>query len=112
MREGEVIKYKADRIPIGMFFGEYKGFRDNIIELKHGDMVYMFSDGIIDQFGYVDDERKTIKHFSSQRLAQLLLSVYDLPVSQQKKMVADAISAWENGHRQIDDIIVIGIRVA
>jgi len=111
VRDGKLIKYKADRVPIGMYFGEYTGFKDNVIELMHGDTLYMFSDGITDQFGYLDDERKVTKQFSAKRLAELLLSINDLPMYKQKRQIEAAIAEWENGHRQIDDINVIGVRI-
>ncbi len=71
----------------------------------------MFSDGITDQFGYVDVEHKTTKQYSVKRLSELLLSINDLPMSTQKDMVEESLDKWMNGHMQIDDITVMGIKI-
>ncbi len=111
MRDGSLLKYKANRMPIGMYFGEVTNFTDNVIDIADGDILYMFSDGITDQFGYVDDEHKVTKQFSAKRLSELIQNIHKLPMSQQKQLIEDALDKWENGHRQIDDITVMGIKI-
>ena len=111
MRDGAIVKYKANRMPIGMYFGEITNFTDNVIDIAPGDILYMFSDGIIDQFGYVDNEHKITKQFSVKRLQELLVKIHDLPMTVQKQLIEEALDKWENGHRQIDDITVMGIRI-
>ncbi len=111
IRDGNLIKYKANRQPIGMYFGEVVNFTDNVIDISSGDILYMFSDGITDQFGYVDDERKVAKQFSAKRLQELLLKVWNLPMSVQKSIIEETLDKWENGHRQIDDITIMGIKI-
>lgn len=111
MRDGKLIKYKANRMPIGMYFGEVTNFTDNVIDISTGDILYMFSDGITDQFGYVDNEHKTTKQYSVKRLSELLQSIYELPMSTQKDMIEESLDKWMNGHMQIDDITVMGIKI-
>jgi serine phosphatase RsbU (regulator of sigma subunit)/HAMP domain-containing protein len=50
-RNNELIQYKADKFPVGMFIGEKQNFTNHTIQLQKGDSIYIFSDGYADQFG-------------------------------------------------------------
>ena len=69
-------------------------------------MIYAFSDGFADQFGGADDIK-----FKSKPFKQLLTKISDLPVNQQKEILADTHENWKGTKHQTDDIIVMGIRV-
>ncbi|MFC2087913.1 tetratricopeptide repeat protein, partial [Bacteroidota bacterium] len=49
--EEEVIEFKADKMPIGIYHKEKESFTKNEFNLKPGDTIYTFSDGYVDQFG-------------------------------------------------------------
>ncbi len=110
-RDGDIIEYKADRMPIGLYLGSQTNFTRHDIQLMSGDVLYMFSDGIPDQFGYTDDDHTEYKHFSTKKLKWLLSEVGDKPLSQQKTFIENAFDNWKNGYQQLDDIIMIGFRV-
>ena len=110
-RGGGIIQYKPDKMPIGIYLGAEKNFTNHEIEVQSGDVLYMFSDGIPDQFGYIDDTRTLCKHFSQKRLAQLLAGLGDLPMERQKEIVEKAVDDWKNGYKQLDDNIMMGIRI-
>ncbi|MCQ2252290.1 MAG: SpoIIE family protein phosphatase [Bacteroidales bacterium] len=110
-RDGQIIKYKANRMPIGMYFGDLQDFTDNVVDISHGDVLYMFSDGISDQFGYVDKEKKVFKSYSLKRLESLLLSIGNLPLLEQKSLIEESLDKWQNGHPQLDDISMVGIKI-
>ncbi len=97
---------KADRMPIGVYRKEKDSFTNHEIQLYEGDMLYLFSDGYADQFGS-DKNRK----FSINRFKNLLLKIYDKPLLRQKYIVEDIFVRWKGNHSQIDDILVMGIRV-
>ena len=48
MRDGEMLEYKADKMPIGTHVGEERSFTNHRIEVKEEDMIYLFSDIIFD----------------------------------------------------------------
>ncbi len=110
-RSGELIQYKPDKMPIGIYLGPEKDFTNHEIEILPGDVLYMFSDGIPDQFGFIDDSHTTCKHFSTKRLAALLTEIGGHQLQEQKSRIESEVDAWKNGYKQLDDNILIGIRI-
>ncbi|HEX2920080.1 MAG TPA: SpoIIE family protein phosphatase [Bacteroidales bacterium] len=107
VRNNEIFKYKGDRFPIGVFEGvKQQKFQNNEIPLKKGDCFYLFSDGYEDQFGGEDN-----KKFMSRRFEALLLEISPLPPAQQKEVLIERLSSWMGSNEQVDDILVIGIRI-
>jgi serine phosphatase RsbU (regulator of sigma subunit) len=107
IRKDEVITYKGDRFPIGVYEGSVpKPFANNEIDIKDGDCVYLFSDGYPDQFGGPDN-----KKFMFRRFQELLREVHKLPMAQQKEILLQQLNDWRGQNEQVDDILVIGIRV-
>jgi serine phosphatase RsbU (regulator of sigma subunit) len=52
IRNNELIEFKADKTPIGInLYEEDKPFTNNKVDLKKGDLLYIFTDGYADQFG-------------------------------------------------------------
>lgn len=106
VRNNELKEYKSDKQPIGVHAGNEKPFSGHQIDVQKGDMLYIFSDGYVDQFGGPDG-----KKFMSRRFRELLISVSKMAVNQQKNMLNDTIENWRQGGRQIDDILVIGVKM-
>lgn len=106
VRKGEMIEYKANKFPIGNASMERDNFTNNEIEVEPGDMCYFFTDGYADQFGGENGKKFMMKKFQ-----RLLVEVSTLPVSEQQKRLDDEIEAWRGDHEQVDDILVIGVRV-
>ncbi len=80
-------------------------FELNEFDIEEGDQLYLYSDGIVDQFGGPHN-----KKFMTKRLVQLLSSNLDLPMSEQKEIVDNSIVSWKEGQEQIDDILVMGLK--
>jgi serine phosphatase RsbU (regulator of sigma subunit) len=107
IRNGVVTMYKGDRFPIGVYEGSTsKPFSNNVIDLEDRDCVYLFSDGYPDQFGGPDN-----KKFMFRRFQELLREVHPLPMAQQKEILLQRLNEWKGENEQVDDILVIGIRV-
>jgi serine phosphatase RsbU (regulator of sigma subunit) len=107
IRDDEVKMYKGDRFPIGVYEGILsKPFSNNEINIKKGDCVYMFSDGYPDQFGGPDN-----KKFMFRRFQELLGNVHTLPMNKQKEILIQRFNDWRGDNEQVDDILVIGIRI-
>ncbi|MFI5164423.1 MAG: tetratricopeptide repeat protein [Bacteroidia bacterium] len=103
--KNECKEIKADKQPIGIHT-QTKAFTNHALDLKKGDNIYIFTDGYADQFG-----GEKGKKFKQKNLQQLLISISDKPLSEQKKIIDDTIENWKGNLEQVDDILVIGIKV-
>jgi serine phosphatase RsbU (regulator of sigma subunit)/HAMP domain-containing protein len=107
IRKGELIEIKADKFPIGMYVGEnQKYYTNNKYSLEKGDTVYIFSDGYVDQFG--GDKGKK---FMAKKFRQTLLDIQHLSLAEQKHHLDNTIEKWKGAQEQVDDILIIGVRV-
>jgi serine phosphatase RsbU (regulator of sigma subunit) len=102
----ELTEYKADRMPLGYYQGSFKTFTNKDIQLEYGDVFYLFSDGFIDQKGGRDN-----KKFMSRKFKDLLIRIHQEPMREQKTILDKTLTDWMGDNSQIDDILVIGVRV-
>jgi serine phosphatase RsbU (regulator of sigma subunit) len=108
IRNNELIELKADKYPVGSFVGEdVKHFTNNEFELKAGDMLYMFTDGYADQFG-----GEAGKKFKYKQLQKLLLDNANKDVNEQSKVFDETFESWKGRLEQVDDILLIGIKIS
>jgi len=105
-KETKLIEYKADPMPIGYYHGKDKSFTNHVIKLQPGDTLYMFSDGYIDQKGGGET-----KKYLTRRFKNLLLGIQDEPMHDQKIILENTFSDWMGNNPQVDDVLVIGVRV-
>ncbi|KPK86793.1 MAG: hypothetical protein AMS27_04255 [Bacteroides sp. SM23_62_1] len=106
-RDHELIHYDADKFPVGAFIGEeLQHFTNNSVEVKKGDMIFIFSDGYADQFGGPKHKKFMIKRFR-----ELLSEIHSLPSAKQKEILEKRFHDWKKDLQQVDDILVIGIRI-
>ena len=103
-RNNKLTELKADRQPIG-FFERSTKFSNQIIKIKRGDTLYLFSDGYYDQFGGPRDKR-----FSSRKLKNTLSGLVDLPMKKQLDNLEENLQLWKGDNEQVDDIIVMGVK--
>ena len=107
VRNGELIQVKPDKVPIGAFIDdELHQFTNNSFDLQPGDMIYVFSDGYVDQFGGEQN-----KKFMISRFRELLVSISGDPLDKQKEHLLKTHNEWRGENEQVDDILVIGVRV-
>ena len=107
IREGQLTQYDGDSFPVGLMEGmEDKHFTDHRIDLKKGDMVYIFSDGYADQFGGPRG-----KKFMVSKFRELLKNASTMDITQQKDFLLKTIEDWRGDLEQVDDILVIGVRI-
>lgn len=104
IRDNTLIELKDDKIIIGMNPSD-AAYTNHEIDLKDGDMFYIFSDGYPDQFG-----GSANKKFMYRRFRYLLMTIHEFPVADQKAILEDNMKNWMNGNIQVDDIMVIGFR--
>ncbi|MFN3916576.1 MAG: tetratricopeptide repeat protein [Flavobacteriales bacterium] len=95
---------KPNKQPIGKV-DHPQPFTTHTIELQEGDTLYIFTDGYQDQFG--GDKGKK---FKASKLKELLLSIQDKTMEEQKGFLDQAFEDWRGNLEQIDDLCVIGVR--
>jgi len=105
IRNGEMTILPSTRQTVG-YVANPIPFENHEFQLKKGDLIYLFSDGYIDQFG--GDKNKKLK---SSGFKDLLLEVSSMPVNEQKKKMLEFFDKWKGINEQIDDVCVFGIRI-
>ena len=105
IRDGVLEQVDADRMPVGLHAGNMTAFTEQVLDLRRGDMYYLCSDGLQDQFGGPDDRK-----FGRGRLKQLLTEVAHLSAPEQQRRVEGALQLWQQDHPSVDDILVLGFR--
>jgi serine phosphatase RsbU (regulator of sigma subunit) len=106
LQKGELIETKADKQPIGMNENS-KPFTNHTFTLNSGDTIYLFTDGFADQFGGDTGEKKLTK----RRFKDLLLSVQTKSLQEQGIALDKFITEYRKQVEQIDDILVMGVKV-
>ncbi|MBL4657534.1 MAG: tetratricopeptide repeat protein, partial [Flavobacteriales bacterium] len=105
VRDGKLQETKGDKLVIGdQRFGD--DFTNHEVQLEKGDTFYIFSDGFADQFGGPDR-----KKFYYARFQELLLDINKESMEDQGPKLEKVIVDWIGDHEQIDDIMVIGVRI-
>jgi serine phosphatase RsbU (regulator of sigma subunit)/Tfp pilus assembly protein PilF len=106
LRDGEITEYKADQMPIGIQTTINVPFTKQLIQLKKGDVLYACTDGFVDQFGGPKGKRFMLKNFKT-----LLREIYYKSMDEQKELLNETLDGWMAESSQIDDILVMGIRI-
>lgn len=103
----ELTEIKSDKIPIGVNVkGIIDQYTNHTVQLEKGNMVYLFSDGYVDQFGGPKGRK-----YMSKRFREQLLKIQHLSMDKQKEHLNKTIEEWQGKLEQVDDILVIGVRV-
>ena len=93
-------------MPIGIHKEKKDPFTNRIINVEVGDALYMFSDGYVDQFGGPKQKKFMTKNFKD-----LLLEINHKPMGEQKEILEKTLYDWMGEVEQIDDILVMGLRI-
>ncbi len=100
-----LVKYKADRQPVGIYYHEHP-FKNQNIKLKKDDIIWMFTDGFPDQYSEMYN-----KKYTSKRFKELLLSISSEPLKEQKNILNSEFKKWKGNFEQVDDIMIMGIKI-
>ena len=104
-RNGEMNLLKADQYSINMVPDEFTSFSLHELDLIKGDVLYLSSDGYMDQFGGERD-----KKFTARRFYNTLFEIHHLPMQEQECILEQKLNEWKQDKIQTDDISVMGIR--
>jgi serine phosphatase RsbU (regulator of sigma subunit) len=105
IRNKEVIKIKADRKPIGAY-EKSEDFTNHSLDIQKDDMIYIFTDGFVDQFGGEKGKKYRLKN-----LLTLLTNISTKTLSEQNSILKQEFASWKGAEDQIDDVCVMGVRV-
>jgi serine phosphatase RsbU (regulator of sigma subunit)/tetratricopeptide (TPR) repeat protein len=101
------IEFKGDKMPIGHHIIGSNPFTNYKSKLEVGDMLYLFSDGYVDQFGGPNNVKFLMYNFR-----KLLFKAYLQDLAQQKELLISTIEDFKGDRKQVDDMLVIGIRIS
>ena len=107
IRNGQtaVEEIKATKKAIGGFTEDSQHFDSHEIKLQQGDTFYISTDGYADTFGKQD------KKLTTKKFKEILLSIQDKSLKEQEHHLDNFIEDWKGGTEQVDDILVIGVRL-
>ncbi len=106
IRNGTFLEIKGDKQSIGV--NEHiRPFTNHKLGLDTGDSIYIFSDGYADQFGGKNGEVKLTK----KRFKELILSIQDVSMKEQEKILEKYTLDHRGREEQTDDILVMGVKV-
>jgi ligand-binding sensor domain-containing protein/serine phosphatase RsbU (regulator of sigma subunit) len=104
VKNNELHSYKGDRFAIGRITGgKIPEYTNNVIPIEEDVMVYLFTDGYVDQFGGAEH-----KKFKYRRFRHLLLNIHKLHPDDQKAILHQKMEEWRGEEEQVDDILVVG----
>ena len=107
IRSNELLVFNPNKFPVGgLQIVHEENFNTHEIHLDKSDTFYIFSDGYADQFGGEFGKKLMTKKFK-----EILLSIQQMSMSEQKTFLAEYLKNWKTGFDQVDDVLVIGVRV-
>jgi serine phosphatase RsbU (regulator of sigma subunit) len=105
IRNSEILELNKDKMPVGV--GERnQSFTLHAIDLQVGDTLYLYTDGFADQFGGPKG-----KKFKYKQLNEMLLSAKESSLPEQKDLLSSTFDNWRGNLEQVDDVLVIGIKI-
>jgi CheY-like chemotaxis protein len=106
LHSDEIKIFTPDKLPIGgLQIERTQSFLNHNIQLSKNDILYLFTDGYADQFGG-DGGKKMM----TQKFREVLLSIRDKNLHEQKIYLEKYFDNWKGAKEQIDDMLVAGIR--
>jgi len=106
IRNKQIIELQKDKCSIGEYSNKRIQLSKFSIQLKKNDCLYLFSDGIVDQFGGELD-----KKFGYKNLQQNLLKISNYPMQKQKEIINYVLKTWQGNNEQTDDMTLLGLKI-
>jgi serine phosphatase RsbU (regulator of sigma subunit) len=105
----ELQELKGNKFAIGGRTSFYSGkvFEEFLIEFKKGDAIFLTSDGYYSQFGGPKN-----KLMLKKRMMQEFSMVAPLPSVAQFQHLKNYFENWQGVEEQVDDVLVVGIKLS
>ena len=107
LRDGQCHDYKGDAFPVAYYHGKERSFNLHEIDIQEGDTIYLTTDGFLDQFGGPNRNK-----FGLIRFKELIVENKSQNIKNQKDQFMAAFRQWKEEQNQIDDILVMGIKIS
>jgi serine phosphatase RsbU (regulator of sigma subunit) len=104
IRDNKLLEIKGDKCTLGMAT-DSSFYKNTEMDLEENDILYLFSDGYVDQFG---GEKN--KKFMYRRFRYLLITIHSFPLADQCSILEDNIKTWQGNNPQVDDFLIIGFK--
>lgn len=105
IRKKEIIELKANKQPVGKYANK-TGFENHSFKTEPNDLLVLFSDGYIDQFGGNMSHKKGGKKLKKARFKDLILHHYHGNTQQLKQDLLSAFDNWKGDFEQLDDVCI------
>lgn len=102
----EIEEIKPTKHAIGGYTKENQFFSKHQLQLNSGDTIYIFSDGYPDLMGGEKGKKLKIGNFK-----KILIDIQKKSMQEQKEFLRNFARTWRNEEEQVDDILVMGIRM-
>lgn len=104
VRDGEIIEFKGDKQPIGVF-KKMTPFTQHKFQIVKGDKIYTFSDGYADQMN--EEENR----FKIANLKKLIVENASKHGNEQLEIFDTTYENWKGNYDQMDDVVLIGVEI-
>ncbi|MCS6821122.1 MAG: tetratricopeptide repeat protein [Microscillaceae bacterium] len=107
VQNGVMEVVESSKLPVGGFQQDReREFTLHTFDISIETTFYIFSDGYQDQFGGPKGRK-----FAKNRLRDLLFEIHTKPMEEQKQILEDTLVDWMQDNRQMDDIMIIGVKI-
>jgi ligand-binding sensor domain-containing protein/serine phosphatase RsbU (regulator of sigma subunit) len=104
---GDLDKIDGNKYPVGgAQLDSNRIFTTHTLHLQKNDCLYMSTDGYADQFGGIKGKKFMVKQFHDN-----LKSVHLYSMAEQQKELEKQFNEWRGNFEQVDDVLVIGIKL-
>jgi len=102
--EMNITELKGDRNSISVMENE-DIFTTKSFDIQKDDIIYLFTDGYLNQFGGKEDKKFKLKNFKD-----LVQKINEKPLAEQQKIIEKKLDSWIGDDDQVDDVLIIGIK--
>ncbi len=107
IQNGKMNTLKGDRMPVGKYIEGFEySFKTQKITVSKGDTLYLYTDGFVDQFSSISNDK-----FYTSNFKRLLLKIYEEQMDKQKAILYEEFIKWKGSFYQIDDVSVVGLKI-
>lgn len=108
-KTNSLTEIKGDKYPLGgTHYEPNRKYTVHSVKLNKGDKLYMFTDGITDQFTHYEGKEKKVK---AKVIRNFLLQNSHVNMKKQHSILSDQFEKWKGNLTQTDDVTVIGLTI-
>jgi serine phosphatase RsbU (regulator of sigma subunit) len=86
-------------------------FTSRPLDMSHGERLFLFSDGFKDQLGRRTRQSERVRKYGKLRFQQLLRKVAFQSPEQARAHLQQELADWKGPRQQVDDVMVLGLRL-